>query len=116
MRRAQRSPASRRCPQVTVLPKKIASPSRAAAASLAHLMLEEGAVGRRRRWPRRDSSQLASTLMKDSRMTKYKLEYIWLDGYTPTPNLRGKTQITAYDSFPSLEDPDFSIQRLYVCH
>ena len=22
-------------------------------------------------------------------MTKYKLEYIWLDGYTPTPNLRG---------------------------
>ena len=26
-------------------------------------------------------------------MTKYKLEYIWLDGYTPIPNLRGKTQI-----------------------
>ena len=26
-------------------------------------------------------------------MTKYKLEYIWLDGYTPVPNLRGKTQI-----------------------
>jgi len=25
-------------------------------------------------------------------MTKYKLEYIWLDGYTPVPNLRGKTQ------------------------
>ena len=37
-------------------------------------------------------------------MTKYKLEYIWLDGYTPTPNLRGKTQIKAYDSFPSLEE------------
>ena len=36
-------------------------------------------------------------------MTKYKLEYIWLDGYTPTPNLRGKTQIKAYDSFPTLE-------------
>lgn len=35
-------------------------------------------------------------------MTKYKLEYIWLDGYTPTPNLRGKTQIKAFDSFPSL--------------
>ena len=33
-------------------------------------------------------------------MTKYKLEYIWLDGYTPTPNLRGKTQIKEYDSFP----------------
>ena len=37
-------------------------------------------------------------------MTKYKLEYIWLDGYTPTPNLRGKTQIKAFDSFPTLEE------------
>ena len=36
-------------------------------------------------------------------MTKYKLEYIWLDGYTPVPNLRGKTQIKEYDSFPTLE-------------
>ena len=32
-------------------------------------------------------------------MTKYKLEYIWLDGYTPVPNLRGKTQIKEFD-FP----------------
>ncbi|MGD8692158.1 MAG: glutamine synthetase beta-grasp domain-containing protein, partial [Methyloceanibacter sp.] len=31
------------------------------------------------------------------------LEYIWLDGYTPVPNLRGKTQIKEYDSFPTLE-------------
>ncbi len=37
-------------------------------------------------------------------MTKYKLEYIWLDGYTPTPNLRGKTQIKEYSAFPSLEE------------
>jgi len=36
-------------------------------------------------------------------MTKYKLEYIWLDGYTPVPNLRGKTLIKEYDSFPALE-------------
>ena len=36
-------------------------------------------------------------------MTKYKLEYIWLDGYTPTPNLRGKTQIKEFDVFPTLE-------------
>src|SRR6266436_2310402 len=41
-------------------------------------------------------------LMRGS-MTKYKLEYIWLDGYTPTPNLRGKTQIKEFASFPSLE-------------
>ncbi len=38
-------------------------------------------------------------------MTKYKLEYIWLDGYTPTPNLRGKTQIKEFDSFPTQLDP-----------
>ena len=36
-------------------------------------------------------------------MAKYKLEYIWLDGYTPVPNLRGKTQIKEFDSFPTLE-------------
>ncbi len=37
-------------------------------------------------------------------MTKYKLEYIWLDGYTPVPNIRGKTQIKEFDSFPALAD------------
>ena len=36
-------------------------------------------------------------------MTKYKLEYIWLDGYKPVPNLRGKTQIKEFSSFPTLE-------------
>ena len=36
-------------------------------------------------------------------MTKYKLEYIWLDGYTPVPNLRGKTQIKEFASFPTLD-------------
>ena len=36
-------------------------------------------------------------------MTKYKLEYIWLDGYTPTPNLRGKTQIKEFAAFPTLD-------------
>ncbi len=35
-------------------------------------------------------------------MTKYKLEYIWLEGYKPVPNLRGKTQIKEYSSFPDL--------------
>lgn len=36
-------------------------------------------------------------------MAKYKLEYIWLDGYTPVPNLRGKTMIS--DKAPaSVED------------
>jgi len=37
-------------------------------------------------------------------MTKYKLEYIWLDGYKPVPNLRGKTQLKNYDSLPTLEE------------
>lgn len=28
-------------------------------------------------------------------MAKYKLEYIWLDGYIPEPNLRGKTKVVS---------------------
>jgi glutamine synthetase len=40
---------------------------------------------------------------REPKMTKCKLEYIWLDGYKPVPNLRGKTQLKDYDSFPTLE-------------
>ncbi|MBA8910346.1 glutamine synthetase beta-grasp domain-containing protein [Aminobacter ciceronei] len=36
-------------------------------------------------------------------MTKYKLEYIWLDGYAPAANLRGKSQIKEFAEFPKLE-------------
>ena len=36
-------------------------------------------------------------------MPHYKLEYIWLDGYEPVPNLRGKTKVLEFDSFPTLE-------------
>ena len=36
-------------------------------------------------------------------MSKFKLEYIWLDGYTPVPNLRGKTRV-ADEAPKSLED------------
>ena len=36
-------------------------------------------------------------------MPKYKLEYIWLDGYQPVPNLRGKTRI-ASSAPQSVED------------
>ncbi len=35
-------------------------------------------------------------------MTKYKLEYIWLDGRKPIPELRGKTQLKAFDKPPTL--------------
>lgn len=37
-------------------------------------------------------------------MTKVKLEYIWLDGYTPVPNLRSKTRIVELGAAPALED------------
>ena len=37
-------------------------------------------------------------------MPHYKLEYIWLDGYEPVPNLRGKTKVVAFDEFPTLEE------------
>lgn len=41
-------------------------------------------------------------------MAKYKLEYIWLDGYEPVRNLRSKTQLKDYDSFPKLDQlPDW---------
>src|ERR1700742_3851378 len=36
-------------------------------------------------------------------MAKYKLEYIWLGGYDPVPNLRSKTTIKEFASFPKLE-------------
>jgi len=36
-------------------------------------------------------------------MAKYKLEYLWLDGYQPVANIRGKTQIKEFSSFPKLE-------------
>ncbi len=37
-------------------------------------------------------------------MAKYKLEYIWLDGYEPVANMRGKTLVKDFDKFPKLED------------
>ncbi|HZQ82858.1 MAG TPA: glutamine synthetase beta-grasp domain-containing protein [Gaiellaceae bacterium] len=37
-------------------------------------------------------------------MTKYKLEYIWLDGYEPVPNLRSKTKVVAFADVPTLEE------------
>jgi glutamine synthetase len=41
-------------------------------------------------------------------MAKYKLEYIWLDGYEPVRNLRSKTQLKDFASFPKLgELPDW---------
>ncbi len=48
-------------------------------------------------------SPLRIVNLREIAMTKYKLEYIWLDGYTPVPNLRGKTQIKEFDAFPTLE-------------
>jgi len=37
-------------------------------------------------------------------MAKYKLEYIWLDGKKPIPELRGKTTIREFDAQPTLAD------------
>ena len=37
-------------------------------------------------------------------MPKFKLEYIWLDGYEPVPNLRGKTKIEEFERFPTLDE------------
>ena len=32
-------------------------------------------------------------------MAKIKLEYIWLDGYKPTQNLRSKTKVEEHENF-----------------
>lgn len=37
-------------------------------------------------------------------MPKFKLEYLWLDGYTPVANLRGKTKVVEFESFPTVEE------------
>jgi glutamine synthetase len=37
-------------------------------------------------------------------VTKIKLEYIWLDGYDPVPNLRSKTKIADFVGEPTLEE------------
>jgi glutamine synthetase len=37
-------------------------------------------------------------------MAKYKLEYLWLDGYEPVANIRGKTTIKEFAKFPKLEE------------
>ncbi len=37
-------------------------------------------------------------------MTKYKLEYIWLDGYEPVPNLRSKLQVKEFSTDPTLAE------------
>jgi glutamine synthetase len=37
-------------------------------------------------------------------MTKYKAEYIWLDGYEPVPNLRSKTKIVELADTPGVEE------------
>jgi glutamine synthetase len=37
-------------------------------------------------------------------MAKYKLEYIWLDGKKPVPDLRGKTQLKEFEKPPTLAD------------
>ena len=37
-------------------------------------------------------------------MSKHKLEYIWLDGYAPVPNLRTKNCVKEFDSFPTVNE------------
>jgi glutamine synthetase len=32
-------------------------------------------------------------------MAKIKLEYLWLDGYFPTQNLRSKTKVEEHENF-----------------
>jgi glutamine synthetase len=38
---------------------------------------------------------------------KVKLEYVWLDGYKPEPNLRSKVKIVEYELIKNLSVQDF---------
>ena len=38
---------------------------------------------------------------------KVVLEYVWLDGYKPEPNLRSKVKIVEYESIKTLKIEDF---------
>ena len=40
---------------------------------------------------------------------KVVLEYVWLDGYKPEPNLRSKVKIVEYESIKTLKIEDFPI-------
>lgn len=40
-------------------------------------------------------------------MSKYKLEYIWLDGFVPEPNLRGKTKIVSEEPTSIADCPEW---------
>ena len=37
---------------------------------------------------------------------KVVLEYVWLDGYKPEPNLRSKVKIVEYESIKTLKIED----------
>ena len=48
-------------------------------------------------------------------MTKYKLEYIWLDGKTPVPELRGKTLLKSFEHAPTLADlPNWGLSLIHI--
>jgi glutamine synthetase len=47
---------------------------------------------------------IGTTTDPSNTMTKYKLEYIWLDGKQPVPELRGKTLMKSFEKPPTLAD------------
>jgi glutamine synthetase len=76
---------------------------------LAHWVLKTVVIGfcpvpRLSAWWMAGSVSRTLFLPTSTSMAKYKLEYIWLDGYKPVQNLRGKTQIKEFASFPKLEE------------
>jgi hypothetical protein len=42
-------------------------------------------------------------------MAKIKLEYIWLDGYEPTQNLRSKTKVEDHDNFIKVVNESYKL-------
>ena len=44
---------------------------------------------------------------------KYKLEYVWLDGYLPEPNLRSKTKIVDKEPKSAADCPIVGLRRQF---
>jgi glutamine synthetase len=52
---------------------------------------------------------LNKLMMEKQLETKFKVEYVWLDGYTPEPNLRSKTKIISKSESDEVELEDLPI-------
>src|SRR5208283_43387 len=74
------------------------------ACDLASALLKHFHTWFRRRTNAPGRTGLSNNNRSRIQMPKYKLEYLWLDGYEPVANIRGKTTLKEFAKFPKLEE------------